>query len=261
MTLVPTEKGAFISRLRDSEECYFKGLWVGLIATPEEVVHDASGAKPRKTLAKLEEIVAKTVFNEDTTLSKNLAEPSEPGFKAMDLLNTSTHLTAMFLIYRSELPDADVANMYAWGLRRIQTQAAHLNYSSDELKTGKDRKDIINGLREFRKKSNSNAIHTASNLRRRRVANATQKDVRRRAAQIREGGAVHGVPDSKHGETTAARFCAAARGSSRRVAQETSMRRSAVSSMSHLLFGSEYPPAVGRVGFRGCGDGEIRSAD
>ena len=159
-------KGAFISRLRDSEECYFKGLWVGLIATPEEVVHDASGAKPRKTLAKLEEIVAKTVFNEDTTLSKNLAEPSEPGFKAMDLLNTSTHLTAMFLIYRSELPDADVPNMYAWGLRRIQTQAAHLNYSSDELKTGKDRKDIINGLREFRKKSNSNATHSASNLRR-----------------------------------------------------------------------------------------------
>jgi hypothetical protein len=23
----------------------------------------------------------------------------------------------------------------------------------------------------------------------------------------------------------------------------------------------EYPPAVGRVGFRGCGDGEIRSAN
>jgi hypothetical protein len=145
-------KGAFISRLRDSEECYFKGLWVGLIATPEEVVHDASGANPRKTLAKLEEIVAKTVFNEDTTLSKNLADPGEPGFKAMDILNTSTHLTAMFLIYRSELLDADAANMYARGLRRIQTQTAHLNYSSDELKAGRDRKDIIDGLRKLRKK-------------------------------------------------------------------------------------------------------------
>jgi hypothetical protein len=42
-----------------------------------------------------------------------------------------------------------------------------------------------------------------------------QKDVRRRAAQIREGGAIHGFADSEHGETAVARFCAAAGGSSR----------------------------------------------
>ena len=45
------------------------------------------------------------------------------------------------------------------------------------------------------------------------------------------------------------------------MAQDTSRRRNALSSMSHLLLGSEYQPAVGRVGFHGCGDGEIRSAD
>jgi hypothetical protein len=103
-------------------------------------------------LADVEKIVAKTVFNEGTTLSKNLAEPGERGFKAMDMLNTGTHLTAMFLIYRNELPDADAANMYAWGLLNIQTEAAHLSYVSDELKAGKNRKDIIDGLRKFRKK-------------------------------------------------------------------------------------------------------------
>jgi hypothetical protein len=44
------------------------------------------------------------------------------------------------------------ANMYAWGLLNIATEAAHLSYLSDELKAGRDRKDIIESVRKLRKK-------------------------------------------------------------------------------------------------------------
>jgi hypothetical protein len=37
----------YITRLRPAMECYMKGIWVGLLATPEEIIHDASGEKPR----------------------------------------------------------------------------------------------------------------------------------------------------------------------------------------------------------------------
>jgi hypothetical protein len=38
-------------------------------------------------------------------------------------------------------------------------------------------------------------------------------------------------------------------------------RSPTVGSPGFRLSAFEYPPAVGRVGYRGCGDGEIRSVD
>jgi hypothetical protein len=148
---IGNRKGAFITRLRDCEECYFKGLWVGLMATPEEIVHDASGERPRRMLAKLEKIVSETVFNEETRLSATLVGPSSTKFKAMDVLNTSTHLTALFLLHRSHLTDMDAKDMYAKALKHIHVEAAHLKYVSEALECGKDKKDIICGIRSMRK--------------------------------------------------------------------------------------------------------------
>ncbi len=144
-------KGAFITRLRDCKECYFKGLWTGLMATPEEVVHDASGGKPWLMLAELAKRVSKTVFAEDSTLSKNLADPGKVKFKAMDILNASTHLTALFLLHRSQLSDAEAKSMYEKVLKSVEMEAAHLRYVSEALKAGKGRKDIIDGIRNMRK--------------------------------------------------------------------------------------------------------------
>jgi hypothetical protein len=143
-------KGAFITRLRDCKECYFKGLWTGLIATPEEIVHDASGEKPWMMLAELAKRVSKTVLDEDSTLSKNLADPGKTKFKAMDILNASTHLTAFFILQRSQLSNAEAKSMYDKVLRSVEMEAVHLNYVSEALKAGKDRKDIINGVRSMR---------------------------------------------------------------------------------------------------------------
>jgi len=149
---VDNRKGAFITRLRDYKECYFKGLWIGLMATPEEVVHDASGGKPWLMLAELAKRVSETVFGEDSTLSKNLADPGKTKFKAMDILNTSTHLTALFLLHRSRLSDAEAKSMYDKVLKSVEMEAAHLKYVSEALKAGKDRKDIIDGIRNLRNK-------------------------------------------------------------------------------------------------------------
>ena len=145
-------KGAFITRLRDYTECYFKGLWVGLMATPEQVVHDASGEQPWLMLAKLAKRMSTSVFGEDSTLSTNLADPGKKEFKAMDILNTSTHLTALFLLYRNQLSNAEAKSMYDKVLRNVQMEAAHLKYVSEALKAGTDRKDIIDGIRNLRKK-------------------------------------------------------------------------------------------------------------
>jgi len=149
---VDNRKGAFITRLRDYKECYFKGLWTGLMATPEEVVHDASGEKRWFTLAELAKRVSKTVFGQDSTLSKNLADPGKTEFTAMNILNASTHLTALFLLYRSHLSDAEAKSMYDIGLKDVEMEAAHLEYVFEALKAGKDRKDIIGGIRSMRKK-------------------------------------------------------------------------------------------------------------
>ena len=61
---VDDRKGAIITRLRDCEECYFKRLWVGLMATPEQIVQNASGKRPWLMLSELEKRVSKTVFGE-----------------------------------------------------------------------------------------------------------------------------------------------------------------------------------------------------
>jgi hypothetical protein len=149
---VDNRKGAFITRLRDCKECYFKGLWVGLMATPEEIVHDASGERPRFMLAELAKRVSKTVFDEDSKLSENLADPGKTKLTPLNILNTSTHLTALFLLFRRQLSDEEAKSMYDKVLKNVKMEAAHLEYVFEALKAGKDRKDIIDGIRNMRKK-------------------------------------------------------------------------------------------------------------
>ena len=147
---VQNRKGAFITRLRDYKECYFKGLWAGLIASSVEIVHDASGERPWHALANLEKKVSKVVFNEDSVLSAHLAEPGEVAFKAMDFLNTSTHVTALFLLQLSKLDDTTAKSSYERVLKNVETEVAHLKYTSEALQAGKSQSDIIDGIRSMR---------------------------------------------------------------------------------------------------------------
>jgi len=146
-------KGAFITSLRDFKECYFRGLWVGLMATPEEIIHDASGEKPLLTLVKLARRVSEAVFDEEDKLSATLPGPRKAKSKTIDVLDPSTHLTALFLLNQGLMSDAEAKHMYETVLKTIEAEAAHLRYVSGALKAGKKKKEIVHALRPLLKKT------------------------------------------------------------------------------------------------------------
>jgi hypothetical protein len=150
---IENRKGAFIARLHDYKELYFRGLWVGLMATPEEIIHDASGEKPRLTLVKLTKEVCTTVFDEDTKLPVILTGVAKTQPKARNILNSSTHFSALFLLQRGLLSNIEAKHMYDGVLKSIQMEAAHLRYVSGALKAGKKKRDIIHALRILLKKT------------------------------------------------------------------------------------------------------------
>src|SRR3990172_11768219 len=119
-------KGAFIARLRDYKECYLKGLWVGLMATPEEIIHDASGEKPWLTLTKLVKRVGMTIFDEEGKVSASPLTQRKAKFDAMDILNTSMRLTPLFLLHWGLMSDLEAKRMYGSVLKSIEMETAQL---------------------------------------------------------------------------------------------------------------------------------------
>lgn len=142
-------RGAFLSRLRDQQECYFRALWVGLLATSEEVVHDASGAPPHTMFAKLSHMVSEQILDKENQLSTILVSPQNVRFSAAGLLNTSTHMSALFLAYRRSLPEEAVKEMYAKIDHHVEVEVAGLRYISGMLRAGKPRSVVIQGVRQI----------------------------------------------------------------------------------------------------------------
>jgi hypothetical protein len=145
-------RGAYMTRLRVCTECYFKALWVGLLATPVEIVHDAAGGSPYIKLADITQKVSVDVLGKENLLYETHLSPEMVKFKAMDLLNASTHMSAMLLTYvRTLLPEA-IQVMYAALDKTTQFQVAALRYASAMLKAGKGRATAILGVRQITKK-------------------------------------------------------------------------------------------------------------
>jgi hypothetical protein len=142
-------KGAFMARLRDYKECYLKGLWVGLMAAPEEIVHDASGEKPRLTLTKLINRVGREVFDEESKVSASRIAQRRTKFEAMDILSTSMRLTPLFLLHQGLMSDLEAKRMYSNVLNSVEMETAQLKYVSGALKANKRKKDILHSLRQL----------------------------------------------------------------------------------------------------------------
>jgi len=139
---------SFFTRIRDSEECYFRGLWSSLIATNEEIIHDASSEFPRWTLFNLEQFVCESIFNEPVILRTKIEgrKRSSP----LDLLNMSTHLNAIFIIYHRGLSDAGIKLIYANIARSVQIKVKILRYVADSTAEGMDRNQVIEGVNVLR---------------------------------------------------------------------------------------------------------------
>jgi hypothetical protein len=145
-------RGAYMTRLRICTECYFKALWAGLLATPVEIVHDASGASPYIKLADITKKVSVDILGKENLFYETQLSPEQVKFKAMDLLNASTHMSAMLLTYLRTLPIESIQDMYAALDKTTQFQVAALRYASGMLKAGKGKPTTILGVRQISKK-------------------------------------------------------------------------------------------------------------
>jgi hypothetical protein len=142
-------RAAYMTRLRNCTEGYFKALWAGLLATPDEIVHDALGASPYIMLADITTSV--DILNKENLFYQNMVSSKNVKFKAMDLLNTSTHMSAMLLTYLRVLPIDYVQAMYTAVDKTTQFQVAALRYASGMLKAGKDKATTVVGVRQISK--------------------------------------------------------------------------------------------------------------
>jgi hypothetical protein len=136
----------FLAGMRVSTECYMKGLWAGLAASPAEVVHDASGEQPIILLEKLQRIIFSQILNADPTKLKTVSLPTGQNLDANKFLNLFTHTTAemVYVGCASTVQDSlgphffsnvdavitnqvntlrEVANMFRLGMTRAETIA------------------------------------------------------------------------------------------------------------------------------------------
>jgi hypothetical protein len=144
-------RAAYMTLLRDCAECYFKATWAGLLATPVEIIHDASGASPYIRLEDITERVSVEILNKENLFYKTQLSPENVKFKGIDLLNASTHMSAMLLTYLRTLPFESIQAMYATVDKTTTFQVAALRYAGGMLKSGKDKATTIFGVRQISK--------------------------------------------------------------------------------------------------------------
>jgi hypothetical protein len=140
---------AFFSRIRDVNECYYRGLWSCLIATKEEIVHDASNEQPRKTLFNLEKIVCEHILEQPPVLATKTdhRKNSSP----LSLLNMATHMNANFVIYHRRLNQDSIGRTYDMIVGNLQNEIRVLQYVRDSLASGAEKRDIFAGIRAIRR--------------------------------------------------------------------------------------------------------------
>ena len=128
-------------------ECYMRGLWAGLIATPLEVVHDASGEQPILLLEKLSNIVFSQVLGQQQPV---LSFKTRSGLETVyDLLNTTAHTTAYSLAFSVCATPEQWKKMHSGIDAHIENQLKTLRVVAQELKEGKSRKEIISDVRQY----------------------------------------------------------------------------------------------------------------
>jgi len=142
-------QASHLSRIRTTMECYMKGVWVGLLASPEEIIHDASGEKPRDLmLAKLSEKVGLEVLSIDLNLYQSAKTPKGAEFTPMHLLNTATHMTAYFIAFAFYLSPEQVQKAYSDIDKLMEAQVRTLLTINRKLIEGKSRDEIIAEIRK-----------------------------------------------------------------------------------------------------------------
>jgi hypothetical protein len=138
---------SYFTRLRGSMECYMRGLWAGLVATPLEIVHDASGEHPILLLEKLSNIVFSRVLGKQSAPSLSFTAPIGGLQTVSDLLNTTAHMTAYILAFSACATPELVMKMNSGLNTLIEGQLKTLRKVARLLKEGKTQREIVSDIR------------------------------------------------------------------------------------------------------------------
>jgi hypothetical protein len=133
---------SFFMRVRLTAECYMRGLWVSLIASPKEIIHDASGEPPHLSLEKVTNIVFSHLIDSRKPV-KTFALPSGKNFEVNDLLHVHAHSTAYVLPFAYFVKETNLQKFTT----HFRDCAGTLRRVSRRLKEGKSRKHVITELR------------------------------------------------------------------------------------------------------------------
>jgi hypothetical protein len=136
-------------------ECYLKGVWVGLIASADEVVHDASGERPFFLIEKLQRRVFSEVLGQSVLPSFSFTTPNGTKFDATDLLNSSAHMTVSSIL-AAHYTTPQQFMQFHFQIDKLMVGHNNLLHDvADQLKKGKSRKQIIADLRSGTSQANS----------------------------------------------------------------------------------------------------------
>ncbi len=145
--LVENKIFAWYSRLRLPEEIYIRTLYALFVATDQELVHILSGATPNG-LSPLYAKVNEVVFEGRGLLQVAQLGLKQGTFKPMDTLHEGAHgsfpafLTCVGLSRaRQYLPSPDAHSNH------LQNYCALLDYMHGMFKAGKDKGDVLTGLK------------------------------------------------------------------------------------------------------------------
>jgi hypothetical protein len=141
---------AWYSRLRQMEELWFRTLYALFIADEKQLHHVLSGEMPNG-IAPLYDKVNKAIFEDRGKLTKSHPGLKFGSFKPLDVLHDGAHVSFAAFITANTVaqhPDYLPPNFAAKYHEDLRKRCTYLKYINDMFKAGKDKQDVLEGLKK-----------------------------------------------------------------------------------------------------------------
>lgn len=143
---------ALLSRIRQTEEMYYRALYVLFIAKPEELPHVFSGETPNG-FTDIYRAVNEALLDGRGALEAPQTGLSGAAFTTMQLLNNSAHASFPFFftcIGVVRAPESRQA-MGTKLIAHLKMYCHYLNYMEQMFAAGKKKEDVMVGVRNIHK--------------------------------------------------------------------------------------------------------------
>jgi hypothetical protein len=154
--LAAERRFALLTRTRQQEELYIRALYAMFIATPDEVAHIMSDARPN-SFSEMYRKVDKSIFG-----GKGLLEVEHPAltsgsFTAMGTINSGAHAsfsTMLMVIGSHKNPGYFKAYTNGEYFDHISVYCSYLDYVGKQVAAGKDKMTVLAELTELHLSNN-----------------------------------------------------------------------------------------------------------